>query len=181
MQPQFDPSQPMTIGQAQQMAQAIAQQMDAVRQGSVGNIQQMQQSMEQAADRIVSDKLQVANYAETINSTLNEIWNDHPVLKVTPENEDILRYRVAQLQPATVEEAKVAFKTIAREMATGIESTFSARLQQQQAQRATLAATGTEPPGGVAPQIQAPSFKDNKGALDWNKLKEAALGIAGSR
>lgn len=176
-QPQFDPSQAMTMGQGQSLATAVSNEIAQIRQ-QMQNPSITPQQIQQVAQEIVEDRMQVANYGTSISQTLNEIWQEHPILAVTPENEDILRYKVAQMQPASLEEAQQAFKTIATEMATKITATFREKQQQQVATKAQLASGGIEPPGGAAPQPAPTSFKDAKGGLDWKLLSQAAMGIA---
>jgi hypothetical protein len=165
----------MTIGQAQQMAQVIANQFQAIQQQQAGNIS----TIDARAKEIVNDQMQVASYAESINSTLGELYTAQPILKTIPEFEDVLRYRVAQLQPNDIQEAQQAFQQIGAQMAKAVEDSFNSRNQQQLVQRQNLVNQGIEPPGGAAPQPQAPSFKNDKGQLDWNKLKAAAVSLAG--
>jgi hypothetical protein len=168
----IDPNQPMTMGQGMEMAQAIAAKLQEQQQ----LVTQQTQQLQEEAQRYVEDRLQVANYAESINSTLNEVYQQHPILKVRPEMEDILRFKVAKLQPRSLEEAQQAFRQVAADEAKAYEDYFNQRQQQQVAARQTLATQGIEPPGGAAPQPSQPSFRKPNGDLDWNKLKEAAIG-----
>lgn len=165
-QPVLDPTAPMTVAQAAQLAQSFEQ-----------RLQMQEQQILQQARGAFEDRLEVANYSEQINNTLGEVFKEHPVLKVEPELEDVLRYRVAQTKPETVEQAQAAFRTIAKEMATKLGSVYAQQQQQREIQKANLTTGGIVPPGGAAPQPQAPSYKTPKGDLDWNKLREAALQI----
>lgn len=164
----LDPNAPLTVGQLQQTVQAIQQQL-----------QQSQLQVAQQTEQLVQDRLQTANYAESINSTLGELYTQHPVLKLTPETEDILRYRVAQklTDTSTLDDAIVAFKAEAATLAQAYDSYYTQRQQSQQAQRAALAATGTEAPGGAAPQPTKQSFGNGR-SVDWKALQDAALSLA---
>jgi hypothetical protein len=160
-----DPNKPLTVGDLGQTIQQLQAQL-----------QQTAQQAQTQAQQYVEDRLQVANYAESINKTLNDVYTAHPVLKVHPEYEDVMRFRVAQLQPQSLEEANAAFKSVAREMATAIDAHYASRQQQAIQQRQQLAATGTEAPGGAPAPQPTPDFR--KGSdLDWNKLAQAALAI----
>jgi hypothetical protein len=164
-QPQapVDPNQPVTIGQMQQI---------------IGQLQQAQQGLVHEAQQLVDNKLQVAQYAETINQTITGLYNEFPVLKARPEFEDVMRYNVAKMDPKTPEEAVAAFKIVAKELNDSIEETYKSRQQAANTQRAQLAATGIEPPGGVAPQPAAPNYmRSDKRDLDWNKLAASAMGL----
>ncbi len=175
-QPQvpLDPSQPMTIGQAQLLAQALAARVDEVEQG----VGQRTTAAQQAAQSYVEDRLAVMNYSEAINGTLGEIYQSSPVLKALPEIEDIIRFRVAQLEPESLEQTQAAFKSVAAELARNIESPFVARQQQQVAQRQALTTNGIEPPGGAVPQAPQTDYRNKDGrGLDWDRLRNAALDL----
>lgn len=171
--PNIDPAAQMTVGQGMQLAQAIAEQLQQIRQGQ--NPQQLQQSIAEVAQKIVENRLEVAKYAEQFNSALSEVYGEQPVLKVIPEIEDVLRFRVAQRQPGSIEDAKAALKTIAAEIAGTFSQHVAEQNKQQVIQKQQLVANGIEPPGGAVPQPQQDSYKTKDNKLDWNKLRDAAL------
>ena len=156
-----DPNRPVTLAELQAFQQ---------------NLTQREQTLQQTAQSYVEDRLQVANFAESINATLNEIYRELPALQKVGELEDVMRYKVAQLKPNNLEEAQQAFKQVAKDLATQLGISPSVNRQQQQQQvNQQLSATGTQPPGGTAPGQQKPSFY-NKGKrdIDWSRLAEAA-------
>lgn len=171
-QPQtpLDPNSPVTVAQTQQMAQGIAQRLQAIEQGMVQRITDTQHQAEQYVQR----QMEVAKYSESINGTLSKLYTDQPILKAVPEFEDVLRFRVAQLQPQSIEETIQAFQTVGKELAGQVAQNFNNAQQVQVAQRATLSAQGIEPPGGAAPQPTQQSYTKN-GKIDWNSLQNAAL------
>ncbi len=155
----IDPNKPITVGEMQQVMSAMNQQY---------------QQLGQQAQAYVEDRLAVANYAENINSELGKIYDKYPSLKALPEYEDVLRYRVAQSQPASLEEAVQRFNTIAAEMHTKIGGVFTQQQQQQAAAKQQFVQSGAEGPGGAAPAQQAPKYTDNRGRVDWTRLGNAA-------
>ncbi len=163
----IDPNQPMTISQGLQMVQAIKQEFENIKKVN-----------EDEARGIVEDRLQVANYVETINGKLSKVYETHPVLKSLPELEAVMRYRVAAMNPQTMEETLQAFESVAKDMASPFETAIKAKQVESEAARAKLTTQGIEPPGGVAPQMTKPDFRAKDGRdLDWDKLKEAARGL----
>ncbi len=161
----IDPNAPVTVGQLQEF---MAMQQNAL------------QGIQQNAVQFVENRLQTARYAEDINAKLNDVMTKHPVLKVAPEFEDLIRFKVHQMNPATIQDALVAFETVGNDLVNQLASHFNAQHQAAEAARAQLAATGTVPPGGAAPQvIQKPSYvKTGQRDLDWNMLSKDALAIA---
>lgn len=165
---QIDPTQPVTMGQLQQMMMHMQAQA-----------QQQVQQVQQAAHQIVEDRLQVAEYAESFNDTLNSLYKEHPILKIRPEFEDILRYNVIRQNPQSLEDATRIAKDFSAQFVADLSKPFIQQQQEREAQRAKLAATGTEPPGmGAAPQPTAPNYRTTDGKLDWRKLSEAAAALA---
>lgn len=158
---------------AQQQQQQ--QQIDPNQPVSFAAAQQMQQQLQEQTARYVQDQLATAKYAENINDTLGGLFKSHPVLTVNPENEDIIRYRVAQQmdENTTLPQAQALFKAEAEKLAKAYDEFYTQRSQQAEAQRAQLAKTGTESPGGAAPQPTKPSYVTN-GKVDWAKLAKAA-------
>lgn len=170
----IDPTKPMTMAEGIQLAQAMREELKRVHETSLTAVQER----EKAAQQYVEDRLAVENYSTQINRTLNGVYEKHPVLKVLPEMESVIRFKVAQLEPTTIEETQKAFETVGAQIANDIAKQFQVKQQAAEAARAQLAATGIEPPGGVAPQVSKPDFTAKGGRdLDWSKLKDAALSV----
>lgn len=161
-QPQIDPNAPLTIGAAQQ------------------SLAQMQQQMLAQTQEYVSNQITTANYAESINKTVGDVFSTHPVLKVNPQSEDVLRWQVAQKITAqtTLAEAQELFKSEAAAMAKAYDDFYAQRQQQAEAEKAKLAKNGIEPPSsGSAPQPAKPTYMKGGGSrqIDWAALTQAAL------
>jgi hypothetical protein len=161
----------MTQGQAMQLAQALSERVQQIESG----IGTRAEAVRKEAEQYVEDRLAVANYAESINQTLDGAYKQYPVLKALPEIEDILRYRVAQSQPESIEQTREAFQAAAKELAQSLGAVYAAQQQQQVVQRQALTTQGIEPPGGAVPQPPQESYRQADGKLDWKKMREAAL------
>lgn len=164
-QPARDPNTPVTVGELQSI---LAQQQQ--QQG------QLLQQAQQHANQLVSDKLQTADFAEKFNGTLNEVFTQHPVLKVNKQFEDIIRFEVTQLQPKSLEEAQSAARSIATKMSSELAAHFTAQQQQADANAArVLVNGGTVPSGGVAIQQQPQTFDTGKkGGQNWDAIRDVA-------
>jgi hypothetical protein len=172
----FDPNAPMTMGQTVQMAEAIAQRLQQVEQG-------LTQTVEQRAAELVQQQLKVANYTTEVNQTINSVYDKHPVLKAMPETDDILRYRVMQMAPRTLAEAKFAFQQVGEAMAQ--ELLQSIPQQSVTFTQPPALTQGTEPPrAGHAPSLTGPTtasyVRDGGRGLDWSKMKTDAVAIINS-
>jgi len=180
--PVMDPNEPITAGQAQQYLSAQAQQLQQ-------RIEQLEQKLvkgvnetRQVAAQEAQDLIETARHAESINATISSIYEEHPVLQSVPEMEDLMRWRVAQRKPQTIEEANTAFKEVGAELAKAINDKFVALNKQQVVTQQKLVTHGIEPPGGAGPQPSPESFRDPKtGAVDWKKLSAAATSYMDSR
>ena len=164
--PTIDYDAPMTVAQAAQIVGTLQQQMQVQRQEILTE-----------AEQKFADRQEVERFSASINNTLGTIYETHPVLKAEPELEDVLRYRVAQLKPATLEEAQQMFQSEAKKLVGSIEGSLATQRAAVEAQKARLTTGGIVPPGGSAPQPQKPNFMTPKGDLDWKALAEAAKSV----
>ncbi len=169
--PSFDPEAPMTMGQAMQLAQAVQQRMAQIESGSP-------QQLEKITNQIVHDRLEVMKFTEAINSEIGSILTDQPILKTIPEIEHVIRFRVAQREPQTLDETRAAFRLVASEIAGQFDQQIQTRTQHNTIQRQQLTAGGIEPPGGTVPMPSAPSYRTNDNKLDWTKLAAAAVELS---
>ncbi len=165
----FDPNAPVTAGQIAHMVQAMAERMQQIEQGSADNI-----------NRVVQDRLQVQSFAQTVDRTIADVFAKHPILSAIPENEDIIRYRVAQMRPQTLEEAVQRFQEVGEVLANDLLAKAGVAQQTQHNQQIHQRILGTEPPrvGAVPPLATTTQPGDyvKNGQLDWAKLRGAALG-----
>jgi len=111
--PAMDPNEPITAGQAQQYLSAQAQQLQQ-------RIEQLEQKLvkgvnetRQVAAQEAQDLIETARHAESINATISSIYEETRYCN-RPEMEDLMRWRVAQRKPQTIEEANAAFKEVVR-------------------------------------------------------------------
>lgn len=155
---------------------AQAQQYDPNAPVTMAQLQQVTEVAKRQAQQEVQHVLEVTRHAEQINQTLADAFQRHPVLKLDPTTEEVIRWKVAQMNPQDAESMKTALTTVADQMAQQYANFYQQQQQAATAQRAQLAQTGTMAPGGAAPQgLQQPSYQKADGSLDWNALAAAAL------
>jgi hypothetical protein len=182
--PQFDPDAPATMATIQQLAQYNQQQLQqqlALVEQNAGNA--AAQARQEAVDEIVA-RQETAKHSDVINAKLTTIYESNPVLQSVPEIEDVIRYRVSQMQPQTIDEALKAFEKVSGEVAAAMGEKFNNARKEQVLTKQKLVQGGIEPPGGAAVPANAPtSFRDPKtNVIDWSKLSGAAAAyIDGAR
>jgi hypothetical protein len=142
--------------------------VDAARQIAERQLQNLQQQMldlqrqmqgwtqEQiaAAKNEIVTSQQSNEYAQEISTFLSDVFTKNPILNAVDNMEDILRFKVYQADPATVNEAKDLFAKFAQEQVEKLTSHFTELNKDKVAQKAKLTTQGIEPPGGsgVVPQ-----------------------------
>jgi ribosomal protein L12E/L44/L45/RPP1/RPP2 len=174
--PSFDPESPANMGTlaqlAQQNQQMLQQQLALVEQ----NIGAAAAAAQRAAVDEVQARMETAKHTDTINAKLSSIYADNPILQSVPEIEDVIRYRVSQMEPKTIEEALSAFEKVSGDVAKAMGAKFSEARKEQAINKQNLVGGGIEPPGGAAVPANAPtSFRDPKtNVIDWSKLSQAA-------
>jgi hypothetical protein len=182
--PQFDPEAPASMGAIAQLAQQnqaqLQQYLAQIEQGMGTAAEQAKQA---AVDEVVG-RIETAKHSETINAKLATIYETNPVLQSVPEIEDVIRYRVSQMQPATIDEALKAFEKVSGEVAAAMGEKFNNARKEQVIAKQKLVDGGIEPPGGAAVPANTPtSFRDSKtNVIDWKNLSAAAAAyVEGSR
>lgn len=182
--PQFDPEAPATMATiaqlAQQNQQALQQQLALVEQNMGSAAEQAKQA---AVDEVVG-RIETAKHSETINAKLASIYESNPILQSVPEIEDVIRYRVSQMQPQTIEEALKAFEKVSGDVASAMGAKFTDARKEQALTKQKLVGGGIEPPGGAAVPTNTPtSFRDSKtNVIDWKSLGAAAAAyVEGNR
>lgn len=175
-QPGFDPNAPASLGQAAQLAEMQSAQLAAQLQQMEHEVQQVKQDVRMAAAEEVKERLEVARYTEQINGTLSKAFEKNPILKALPETEDVIRFRVAQLKPQTIEETVQAFERVSEEVAKAQIEHFDSLNKQQAIAKQKLVHGGIEPPGGAAAPAPGPtSFRDAAtNTVDWKRLAASA-------
>lgn len=144
--PQVDPNQPLTAQQAQQLFES---QLTHAQQ-------QQQQQMAQMAYELEVRNL-AAGFSREIESTLQQILTKHPVLADVEGIDQILRARVSQRQPQSLDETKQAFYEVAQQAAAKLEARFAQQQKQQAVQQTQFKRNGIEPPGGTTAVPPAPA------------------------
>lgn len=168
----YNPDEIATVGQARTLAEqqlaGVTEQIAAVRKSVQDDIR--------AANQEISDRQETAKHSVVINSTLSDIFTKHPVLNSIPNVDNLIRFEVSKMQPATQEEAVSAFKLVASGMVEEIGKHFKAnqKLEAVATAKAKLDSKSIEPAGGASPSLKPTSFKDASGQVDWKKVQQAA-------
>lgn len=171
--PEMDANEIATVSQAQAIAE---QRLAAMQQQMATLAEQMQgwtQQQIQAAKSEIQTSQQSQAYASDINTTLGQIFEQNPILNAVEGMEDILRFKVYQADPATVEEAKDLFVRFAQEQAEKIQSQFTELTKSRIATKQKLATGGIEPPGGAGITPQPTNY--DFGSKDLRNAAESYL------
>jgi hypothetical protein len=159
---QSDPNEIATVGQAQQYAQQQMQQVQKqIEQLKQDALKQTRAEIS-AATRELKTQQETAQYSTKLVSTIANIFEEHPILNAVEGMEDVLRFKVHQRQPATIEEAVEFFKDEAGKQATRLNERYESLNKVKAANKEKLLSGGIEPPGGTAPQQAPTKFKSLK-------------------
>jgi len=144
-------------------------------------VNQLKAQMSQAPQRILSQtrqEVETAQLSEKVDAHLKTIFTEKPLLEAIDNAEDILRFKVFQRNPQTLDEARKFFTEEAEGLVKKISEKFTALQQPAQGAGAPVQsprATGIEPPGGAgAPMPAQASYKDKAGKVDFTKVHDAA-------
>jgi hypothetical protein len=143
------PDEIASIAQARQIAAQEVAQMQRQVATMQEQIQQWTQQQIEAAKSDIQTSHKSQGYATEINSTLSEIFQQNPILGAVENMEDILRFKVYQADPATVEEAKDLFVKFASEQAEKLTRQFNEINKSRVVAKEKLTTAGIEPPGGA--------------------------------
>lgn len=157
-----------------QEVQAVKQQEQKIA-ALMQHIQQLEGRMQQQGQQFVTQtraEIETAQLSEKVDAHLQGIFKDMPALSAIDNVEDILRFKVFNRNPQTLDEAKQFFSEEAKGLVEKVKKAFGVQVQQQ---AAPAAPRGIEPPGGAgsAPP-QKPSYKGKDGRVDFNKVGDAA-------
>lgn len=167
----IDPSDIPTVEQTQQL---IKSQVAEVRK-------QLGTDLQRATFELETKRLE-NEYSVALNSHVEALTKQHPVLSDIDGIERILRDEVAANVAArikadpnkaiTLEETQKMFSQAAERRATKIEARFNNMVKEKAVKQAAIIKTGIEPPGGTTPvPVQAKTPK-----LGSKELHELVLG-----
>lgn len=176
--PFSNPDEIVTVAQARQLAETMMAQKLQAFESQIANLNSQIDNKLQTNTKELQDRQAVAKYSETIGATLSDIFEQHPVLKGDEFAEDIMRFKVGQLKPKTLDEAIEAFRIVAQERAESLGAHFNNINKVKVARKAKLD-NAIEPAGGTGPQIQPFDYRGKDGKVDWNKLKDQAATMLG--
>jgi hypothetical protein len=162
-QPQFDPNGIATVGQAQTLAEQIAQQHIASVQQQIAALQQQLQTAVTGAKQELRDEQEVKGYNEQINPVIKAVFDSNPILSVVPNAEESIRWEVLQMQRrgeiTNVAQAVQAFRDVGARHASALNTKFQELQKAQLASQHSLVTNGIEPPGGVLVQQHGGGYK----------------------
>lgn len=196
VQPQFQqqpPLDPQALANLQDVQSAVAHkaaEMEAelgrrLTAAETQTLQRIEERATEIAQRTTTEvigKLQtahaVAGYNRQIDNHIASLTDQHPQLKAVPELNDVLRFRVAQMNPQTAQEMLDGLNEVANAIAEEIDSHYREAQSTVLAQKAKLVTNGMERTAGVAPTAPTPASSKpfvNNGKGDWGSLGAEVL------
>lgn len=178
-QPQsgYDPNEIATVGQARGIAEIQARQFAQVLDETK---QELQKEIARSGSKIEFER-ERQGHVVAIDSTLQSIFAQHPVLNSIPDVEDIIRFNVAKMAPTTQAEAVAAFRTVSQGIVDQLQKHYQAdkKIQVVSAAKAKLESKTIEPAVGVPPSIPPTNFKNKDGQVDWKLVMNMAKDYSG--
>lgn len=185
-QPQFNPNELATTGQAQELAQRHAQAQFAQMQQQLAAMQEQLQQNVAASAQQIRDEQEIRRHSEQLAPVVKGLLEEHPILNAVPRAEDNIRFEVLQwVQTQTalnngveppVAEAIAKFKEVGSRYAQGLTTKFEELQKAQAAKAQALVTNGIEPPGGAPVQHQGLAKTPVKpnGRADFEAINKAA-------
>jgi hypothetical protein len=166
-----DPGEVATLQEAEAIAARHVQGIEQRLQETVTNLH----SEISRATQELEDKREIAAFASELDTHVDKIFSENPVLKVIPNANELVRYEVSKMHPRNIAEAKQMFIDVTQSMVEGIRSQFVSQNKQAVVEKQKLTTINLEPPGGSAPVVAPTSYKGKDGKVDWNALRATAL------
>lgn len=178
-QTQVDPDDIATVGQLRQMQQDYEQRVQAVMREAQIQLNQARQSLKTE----IEDDAATAKLSTDINSTIKQLFTENPFIEdINPDAEQLLRWKVSQMNPQTAEETIEAFKTVVGGWVEKYNANLVKANKQQVLDKQKLVQNNIQPPGGASVQqapIDTKSYvKDGK--IDWKAVNAAARAAIGA-
>lgn len=170
-----EPGEIATVEQAERIAQRHAEKLaNTLRL----NEEQLEGKIAAATAKIEFTREQ-NEHAAAIQSTFDEIYKAHPILKAIPNIEDSIRFEVAKTNPQTREEAIASFQQVSKAVVDELakHSIAHTKLAKVAATKAVLDSKSIEPAGGTPPQIEPTNFKNADGTINWKTVKANAAAL----
>lgn len=177
---QVDPDDIATVGQLQKMQSDYNKLVQTITQ----QVRTELGAAKQAIAQELEDDAATAKLATDINSTIKTLFDENPFIpEINPDAEQLLRWKVSQLNPTTPEETLEAFKTVVGGWVEKYNAQLEKANKQQVLNKQKLVQTNIQPPGGSAVQQTPVDTKSlvKDGKIDWkavNAQARATLGIS---
>lgn len=181
-QPQIDPNGVLTAQEAEMLVQQRLAQLAQAQQHELQEVRNWAQQEIQSTIAQVENIRETGAYAKEIDTHLKSVFAEHPLLNSIEAAEDLIRWKVYNLQPKTIEETKELFSKVAKEQVDKITAAYNDYNKRNIVAKQKLVTNNIEPPGGggVVPQPQ--TFRAQDGSVDWKALRDSAVSfIEGNR
>jgi hypothetical protein len=169
---------------AQTLEQAVLEQvrkeLGGVNTTVEGIVKQQVQSAVQNEIARLRNASEIQSFDVEINKTVDDILTANPALKAVPNINQVLRFEVFKMKPQTPEEMKEAFSHVASGIVEGLNETYNTAKKVAVITKAEMEKQGIEPPVGTQPTFTRPlNYADQRGQVDWKKIKEVARASLG--
>ena len=168
-QQQISPDSPATVEQAQRIAANQAQQMQR-------QLQDLQARLEQSQEQKLAQlryEQETTEYKKVIDPVVQNLFEENPILSAVDGMEEMIRFKVYQKNPQTVNEALEAFRSVAKEQVEKLNQKFNDLNKQSIVKKQKLLSQRIEPPGGAPPAPEAKRFKKGND-VDWKAISAEA-------
>lgn len=180
----FDPDEIATLGQAKQLIERLTADKDRKISELQAKLSETEKSIDEKLDKRIQKFNEDADRAKSvqaintlIDSTIDAMVKDIPLLKGIPHVKDAIRKDLAKLKSKNVEELKENLATVAKGYVEEIEDAVTTTNKTKVTQKEKLVTRTIQPSGGspVTPTpINAKDVKTAEGGIDWKKLRELA-------
>lgn len=169
----------VTVADAMKIAQHLSNMQVTQATGALQH--QFQQAFEQLAAREavikqdIRDAQETESYISSLNDTFTETLKANPILSAVPQVEELIRYEVSRMNPATLEDAQDAIQKVAGEIVESLNQRFIEQNKSKVIAKQKLATQTIEPPVGTGVQPQPIQAVDSKtGKVNWDQLRKQA-------
>lgn len=168
-----NPNEPVTLDRVEQLSNQKFEQLQRQQQELEAKFQQtLEERLQQERQSIESQRART-EYDRVLNPFVDKLLSDNPVLQAIDNVETLIRFKVLQSNPQTVEEAKSAFEKIVKTQVEKLQSKFVETNKQTLINKEKLK-QGIEPPGGGGIAPQPKSYTKGR-RVDWDALEADAI------
>ena len=174
-----NPDEIVTVQDALKIAQHLSSQQ--VNSATQQLQTQFQQAFEQLSEREavikqdIRDAQETESFISALNDTFSETMKANPILSAVPQVEELIRFEVSRMNPATLGEAQEAIQKVAGEISEALNQRFIDQNKTKVLAKQKLVTQTLEPPIGTGVQPQPISAVNSKtGKVDWDLIRKSA-------